>query len=86
MSIYINLNDEETAALEELAREERRTPNQQAAYMIVSAINQQKYMARMNEKMAKGLHGFPYGCTTEDIHGDGAPIHAYAAEMDEEAK
>jgi len=47
MSIYINLNDEEEKALEALAREERRTPQQQAAWMVVSGIESRKRMAEM---------------------------------------
>ncbi len=51
MSIYINLNDEETALLEEVAKEERRTLQQQAAWMVVSGIRSRESLRKMAEQM-----------------------------------
>lgn len=75
MSIYINLNDDETRDLEELAQQERRTPQAQAAYMVVSQIAQRKAFENMNAQMAKLQAEFPDDCSL----GAEMPPYAQAA-------
>lgn len=91
MSIYVNLNDlndDETRDLEELAAKERRTVQQQAAYMIVSQLAQRKAFENMQARLEAE---FPQGCTADPTPSGfdvmmGGPIPGKRIAVGEEAE
>lgn len=59
MSIYINLNDEEQTMLREAAELDRRTPQQEAAWLVVTQLQQRKAFTNLErqafEKMRRDV-------------------------------